>query len=103
MKKTVLIIGALTAVFCAALISCTNTSAKPEANVVISQDSLIKRGQYLVNTIGCDDCHSQKIFTDHGFEIDMEHRFSGYMPSRTPLGKANTSVLKNGYILFAND
>jgi hypothetical protein len=103
MKKSILILALLTGAVSVALISCSDTSAKPEGNIVISQDSLVKRGQYLVNSIGCDDCHSQKIFTDHGFEIDMDHRFSGFMGDRTHLGKANTSVLRDGYILFAND
>ena len=85
-----------------ALISCTNTSAKPEGVVIISQDSLIKRGSYLVNAIGCDDCHSPKIFGPGGMEIDMEHRFSGHL-ANSPLGKPNTGVMKDGYMLFAMD
>jgi len=103
MKKSILIIAMLTGAVSFALVSCSDTSAKSEGNIVISQDSLVRRGQYLVNSIGCDDCHSQKIFTDHGFEIDMEHRFSGYMGDRTHLGKPNTGVMKDGFILFAND
>lgn len=102
MKKTVLFIAAIIAVSSFALISCSDTSANTKADDVISQDSLVKRGSYLVNAIGCDDCHSPKIFTDHGSEIDVEHRFSGHL-ANSPLGKANTSVLKDGYILFAND
>jgi len=107
MKKVFFIVLATISVTSFALIACTNTAANnSEANnteVTISQDSLIKRGSYLVNSIGCDDCHSPKIFTDHGFEIDMEHRLSGHLPGKTHLGKANTSVFKDGYILFAND
>jgi len=102
MKKILLILIAIVAASTVALISCTNTSAKSKDEVMISQDSLIKRGKYLVNAIGCDDCHSPKIFTDHGFEIDMEHRFGGHL-ANSRLGKANTSVMKDGYILFAND
>ena len=102
MKKVIFIIAVLTGALSIALISCTNISAESKSDVVISRDSLIKRGSYLVNAIGCDDCHSPKIFTDHGCEIDMEHRFSGHLAS-SPMGKPNTSVMKDGYILFAND
>ena len=102
MKKIILILIAMVAASSVALISCTNTSATSNGEVTISQDSLVKRGRYLVNAIGCDDCHSPKIFTDHGFEIDMEHRFSGHL-ANSRIGKANTSVMKDGYILFAND
>jgi len=102
MKKIFLIPTAIVTALSFVLISCADTSATSSGEMVISQDSLVKRGKYLVNIIGCDDCHSPKIFTDHGFEIDMEHRFSGHL-ANSPMGRANTSVMKDGYILFAND
>ena len=102
MKKGIFIVFVLTVALSLALISCTSTSAESKTEVVISQDSLIKRGSYLVNSIGCDDCHSPKIFGPKGMEIDMEHRFSGYL-ANSPLGKPNTRVLKDGYMLFAMD
>ena len=102
MKKGIFIVFVLTVALSLALISCTSTSAESKTEVVISQDSLIKRGSYLVNSIGCDDCHSPKIFGPKGMEIDMEHRFSGYL-ANSPLGKPNTGVLKDGYMLFAMD
>ena len=52
--------------------------------------------------MGCDDCHSPKIFTPTGFEIDMEHRFGGHLAA-SKLGKPNTGVIKDGYMLFALD
>ena len=72
---------------------------KTETSVIISKDSLIKRGSYLVNSMGCDDCHSPKIFNPQGFEIDMEHRFGGHQ-ANSPVGKINKSVLKDGWTLF---
>jgi hypothetical protein len=102
MKKTILFIAVITALSAFTLISCTDTSAKSKDDVVISQDSLVKRGSYLVNAIGCDDCHSPKIFGPQGAEIDMEHRFGGHL-ANSPLGKPNTNVMKDGYMLFAMD
>ncbi|TMI70523.1 MAG: diheme cytochrome c-553 [Bacteroidetes bacterium] len=102
MKKSVLFFVAAVGALSFALTACTSASADA-GDVVITKDSMIRRGSYLVNAIGCDDCHSQKIFTEHGFEVDMEHRFSGYMGERTKLGKPNTSVMKDGYMLFAQD
>jgi CxxC motif-containing protein (DUF1111 family) len=43
-----------------------------------SQDELIARGKYLVNAVGCDDCHSPKVMTDHGPEPDPNRRLSGH-------------------------
>jgi hypothetical protein len=102
MKKSILILAALAASVSFAMIACTNTSAKSDNTVVISQDSLIKRGSYLVNAMGCDDCHSPKKMGPAGPEVDMEHRFAGHL-ANTPLGKPNTSVMKDGYMLFAMD
>ena len=102
MKKSILILSAITAIISFAMIACTNTSAKNDTPVVISQDSLIKRGNYLVNSIGCDDCHSPKKFGPNGPELDMDHRFGGHLAS-APTGKANTSVMKDGWVLFAMD
>jgi hypothetical protein len=105
MKKSLLILTAIAAVVTAsiAFVSCNSeANAGKTGEVIISKDSLIKRGSYLVNAMGCDDCHSPKIFTPTGFEIDMEHRFSGHLaPSK--LGKPNTGVIKDGYMLFALD
>jgi hypothetical protein len=102
MKKTFLILTAFTVITSVALLACTSGGATSEKSVVISQDSLVKRGSYLVNTIGCDDCHSPKKFGPNGMEIDMEHRFGGYL-ANSPIGKPNTSVMKDGYVLFAMD
>ncbi|MDP4263365.1 MAG: c-type cytochrome [Bacteroidota bacterium] len=102
MKKAFLILTSLAGMVSIALIACTSGSAKTENPVVISQDSLVKRGSYLVNSIGCDDCHSPKKMGPQGPEIDMEHRFSGHL-ANSPMGKPNTSVMKDGYVLFAMD
>ena len=63
----------------------------------ISQDSLIKRGGYLVSAAACDDCHSPKLA--NGFEFDPGKRFSGH-PSGQPMAIPDVSALKDGYILF---
>jgi cytochrome c553 len=106
MKKIIFILTVLTAAVTASIIfvSC-NSSANAgttSGEIVISKDSLIKRGSYLVNSIGCDDCHSPKKFGPNGMEIDMEHRFSGYL-ANNPKSKTNTSVMKDGWVLMKMD
>src|SRR3954467_13349368 len=83
--------------------SCTTTSSKPlEHDSIRDSVQLIKRGEYLVNTIGCDDCHSPKKMGPKGPEVDMTLRFSGY-PSQRPLPPVNEETLKNGWALFGPD
>jgi hypothetical protein len=81
-------------------IACNNQNeTKPVAAASnISQDSMIKRGEYLVTIMGCDDCHSPKKLGPNGPEPDMDRRFSGH-PSDIPIGNINPSELKS-WVLF---
>jgi hypothetical protein len=45
---------------------------------VASSPDRVARGQYLVNAIGCDDCHSPKKMGAQGPEIDPTRRLSGH-------------------------
>ncbi len=100
MKKTILVLSVFSSAVAFSLIACTSGASKPDTqSVVISKDSLIKRGSYLVNAIGCDDCHTPKIMTANGPEIDMEHRFSGHIAGRQE-SKVNPGVVNDGWVLF---
>jgi hypothetical protein len=68
----------------------------------MTKEEMVKRGEYLVNTMGCDDCHSPKRMGSHGPEIIPELRLSGY-PSDRPLTSADTNVVKKGWMLFSDD
>ncbi|MBK9017331.1 MAG: hypothetical protein IPM82_26575 [Saprospiraceae bacterium] len=59
----------------------------------------VKRGEYLVNSIGCDDCHSPKIMTPHGPEPDPKLRLSGHPASQQLAPITDKTVLKD-YVLF---
>jgi cytochrome c553 len=101
MRKTILLLAFVVTAVTITVISCDTNKAKTTAQT-ISNDSLIKRGSYLVNAMGCDDCHSPKQMGAHGPEIIPELRFSGY-PSTRPLAKVDTNVIKNGWALFGPD
>jgi hypothetical protein len=53
-------------------LSCT-ASTSPKA-----AEDRVQRGAYLVSVMGCDDCHSPKIFTDEGPHPDPALRLSGH-------------------------
>lgn len=101
MKKTILcltIISMATATF----IACKNSSAEISQPEPISNDSLIRRGSYLVNAMGCDDCHSPKRFGPNGPELIEDQRFAGHL-ANSPVGKVDPNVFKNGWILLGMD
>jgi len=43
----------------------------------------VKRGEYLVTVLGCDDCHTPKNMTPQGPAPDMSRRFMGH-PAEEP-------------------
>ena len=98
MKK--IITWAVTSAFSFLLfLACTSsTSRAPSEVTTVSNDSLVKRGYYLVTTMGCNDCHSPKIFTDHGPAPDTNLLLSGY-PAAMPVAFIDTIALKN-WVLF---
>ena len=99
MRKTIYVLIGLVSIMATCIVSCNNSDTKKEATQgVISNDSLIKRGAYLVAISGCDDCHTPKKMGAMGPEPDMELRLSGYR-SDVPLPPVDTNVIKKGWVL----
>lgn len=65
---------------CSLLIMC----AQAEKEVTLTPEQMVKRGEYLVNLGGCNDCHSPKKFTDKGPEFDPSILMSGH-PANAPV------------------
>ena len=84
-------------------ISCNDKDYKevPEQQKLSLKDS-IKRGEYLVKTIGCHDCHSPKEMTERGPKEIPELALSGYQEGDT-LPPINSEILQNGWILMRGD
>ncbi len=98
----------LLAATCFALIvtSCTNSNQKSvetnSAVKAVSPEDIVKRGEYLVTIMGCNDCHSPKKMGQNGPEIIPELLLSGY-PSDRPVVKFNDPLLKEGFGMFYPD
>lgn len=103
MRKSLFIIPLIAAGIAATIMSCNSTQANPERKTA-TLDSIdkVKRGEYLVSIIGCDDCHSPKRMGPMGPEIIPELRLSGY-PRNRPVMKADTSVVNQGWAMFVPD
>lgn len=97
-----LMLGMFLLTYCAQETEPT-TEAKPEAVAAANKttkEEQVKRGAYLVNAIGCDDCHSPKKMGPNGPEVDPELRLSGH-PSAMPLGAIADKAILKDYALFA--
>lgn len=69
-------------------VQCTqNTANNPDAYTsgMAEHDAAekIKRGEYLVNLGGCNDCHSPKIMTEMGPQPDPKRLLSGHPADET--------------------
>lgn len=67
-------------------VSCTKPDQPLPVTAAVEPPlaELIERGKYLVNIMGCHDCHSPKIMTPTGPALDPERLLSGH-PANEPL------------------
>jgi mono/diheme cytochrome c family protein len=97
MKKTNLALaGIIYAIFL--ISSCNADKNETLFTPLISNDSLVKKGAYLVGIMGCHDCHTPKIMTEHGPGLDMDRLLSGH-PAQMPLMPFDSTTTKN-WVLF---
>lgn len=78
-------------------ISCESQSAKTE----MTEQEMIKRGEFLVMVGDCDACHSPKKFGPEGPMLDMSKRLSGH-PEGSQLAPVDTSLI-GPYVYFSSD
>lgn len=50
----------------------------PSATAAVRSAARVERGQYLVDTIGCHDCHTPKKPGSNGPELDLNRMLSGH-------------------------
>ena len=77
----------------------SSTSESPR----LEGEALIKRGEYIVTTGSCHDCHSPKNLTPMGPKVDSTKMLSGH-PADMPIPPVNPDALKpGGWVLMAPD
>jgi ABC-type Fe3+-hydroxamate transport system substrate-binding protein len=103
MKKTILLstlaLSALFLTYCAQNTPRTDEKTDAPATATTEADE-VKRGAYLVETMGCNDCHSPKIMTAQGPVPDPKRLLSGHPADETLPPVADKNILK-GYALFS--
>lgn len=99
MKKVTLVMGSVALTAALLAYACKSPAPAPESTV-ISADSLVKRGNYLVSTMGCDDCHTNKVMGPNGPELDLNNRLAGHL-ANVPIGPIDKSILDKGWVLFS--
>ena len=80
-----------TSVLIAIAIVASIACKQPAQDAAAAPESSVKRGEYLVAVLGCDDCHSPKVMGPAGPAVDKSRRLSGHpagsnLPSPPALG-----------------
>lgn len=70
--------------------SCQDEPVKKE----LSQEELIARGEYIVSTSGCHDCHTPKKMTEQGPVPDENYLLAGH-PADLPIPEYDKSIIKD--------
>lgn len=78
------------------MFSCTENNKKETPSQPTAAESLVKRGEYLVGILGCNDCHSPKKMGAKGPEIVPELMLAGF-PSDRPIAKFDSKLIKEGF------
>lgn len=89
------------------LANCSSTENSTSSENIItkevaeipSMEELAARGAYLVEIMGCNDCHSPKINTDQGPVPDPKRLLSGHPAEEQLAALADPSILKD-YAIF---
>jgi len=68
----------------------------------LSQEELIKKGEYLVLIGGCNDCHTPKTLTPEGPVPDMSLLLSGH-PQNAEIPELDLSLIGPGKWMMTND
>ncbi len=101
MRTTIIGTVVLLCITGTAIVACNGGAGNHSTNSADTTQR-VARGEYLVNAMGCDDCHSPKKMGAHGPEVIPELRLSGY-PSSRPIQKPDSNVIKQGWSLFGAD
>jgi len=97
--RTKIVFSVIIVIFISSLFYLGLSQTKKEKG---SQQNLVKRGEYLVTIGGCNDCHTPKIFTEKGMELDTQRLLSGH-PSDAKLPPLKPEMLKPGSWLLMNE
>ena len=76
-------------------------ATEPVSNLM-SDEELVKKGEHMVVSIGCADCHSPKNMTAKGPEPNMELWLSGH-PENSKLPPPQPAAVKAGWVLLTPD
>jgi mono/diheme cytochrome c family protein len=90
----------------AGMTACSQSQQPAQANApdeaAMEAAPSAARGEYLVKIGGCDDCHTPKVMTDHGPELDMQRRLSGHPAALEPAAIPADALTPGGWMAMTD-
>ena len=77
--------------------------ATPAETAVETEETVLKRGEYLLAILDCDACHTPKMMTPQGPVPDMSKRLSGYQAGRPLPAIDKSEITPDKWVLFTGD
>jgi len=104
MKKISLIVIAVVAVqIMLNTSSCNNNVVETESEKETPKpEEIVEKGKYLIEIMGCNDCHSPKKMGPNGPEVIPELMLSGY-PATREIVKFDSKMISAGFSIFYPD
>ena len=65
-------------------------------------ESQVKWGEHITRVAGCNDCHTPKIMTEHGPEMDWDRQLSGH-PAGSPEPDVNRKDAESKHLIVTTD
>jgi len=62
----------------------------------------VVRGEYLVTIGGCNDCHTPKVMTEQGPELDMQHLLAGHPTAMEPAPIPAGALTPDGWMAMTD-
>lgn len=96
------ILFAATVLCCLSFACKSKEKEEPTEKIMVQTETTedpVKHGEHLVNSIGCHDCHTPKLFTENGMELDTSRLLSGH-PAGEALPSYDPETAKS-YVLFS--
>ncbi len=103
MRRAFIVLTSLLTLLTGLVLSTGCVREQEPEPAVQTQEQIVERGRYLVTMAGCSDCHTPKVFTDKGMELDQAKLLSGH-PADAELPEIDPALVEPGkWVLMTQD
>lgn len=99
--KNLIFLATVFALFSLLLFSSVTCSGNGE-NKKLTKEEMVAKGEYIVRTGGCNDCHTPKVYSEKGMMFDSTRYLSGF-PQDASLPPIDPAMVQPGMWVMADN